>query len=83
MKESYSIYIYRVNAIDNRKSITSFFSLVFRIRTLRDWSLITGSGGGLQNGKISGLTFFAPPPPIFFKGWKLFVPPPPSVWLEF
>ena len=31
--------------------------------TLRDWSLITGrGGGGLQNGKIAGPKLFAPPP---------------------
>ena len=51
---------------------------------LRDWSLITGrGGGGLQNGKITAPKLFAPlpsrqvklfvPPP--FKEWKLFTPP--------
>ena len=54
------------------------------VPSLRDWSLITGRGGGLQNGKIAGPKLFAPPPSrqgkTFhtppFKGWKLFVPPP-------
>ena len=38
-------------------------------------------GGGLQNGKIAGLKFVAPPPPqdrvklFAFKEWKLFAPP--------
>ena len=63
----------------------------------RDWSLIMGRGGGLQNRKIAGLKVFAPPPPqdmvkLFahtppppFKEWKRFVPPPPppSIWLKF
>ena len=40
--------------------------------SLRDWSLITGRGGGLQNGKIAGPKLFAPPP----QDWvKLFAPP--------
>ena len=30
-------------------------------RSIRDWSLITGKGGGLQNGKIAGPKLFAPP----------------------
>ena len=30
-------------------------------KSLRDWSLITGGGGGLQNGKIAGPKLFAPP----------------------
>ena len=29
---------------------------------IRDWSLITGRGGGLQNRKIAGPKLFAPPP---------------------
>ena len=29
---------------------------------IRDWSLITGRGGGLQNGKTAGPKLFAPPP---------------------
>ena len=41
--------------------------------TLRDWSLITGRGGGLQNGKIAGPKRFAPPPQDRV---KLFAPPP-------
>ena len=39
---------------------------------IRDWSLITGRGGGLQNGKIAGLKLFAPPPQDRV---KLFMPP--------
>ena len=35
--------------------------LIMHIKGIRDWSLITGSGG-LQNGKIAGLKLFAPPP---------------------
>ena len=34
----------------------------------RDWSLITGTGGGgLKNGKIAGPKLFAPPPPPLLK----------------
>ena len=36
---------------------------VVPISCIRDWSLITGRGGGLQNGKFAGLKLFAPPPP--------------------
>ena len=39
---------------------------------LRDWSLITGGGGGLQNGKIAGPKLFAPP---LQDRVKLFAPP--------
>ena len=60
---------------------------------LRDWSLITGRGGGYKIGKSQvrnflrplppsrqSKTFCAPPP---FKEWKRFAPsPPPSVWLK-
>ena len=57
---------------------------------IRDWSLITGrGGGGLQNGKIAGPKLFAPPPPQ--DRVKLFAPPllksgnflcPPTIWLK-
>ena len=42
---------------------------------LRDWSLITGTGGGLQNGKIEGPKLFAPPPSR--QGKTFHAPPPP------
>ena len=38
----------------------SSYSLVMLI--LRDWSLIMGTGGGLQNGRIAGPKPFVPPP---------------------
>ena len=38
----------------------------------RDWSLFTGRGGGLQNGKIAGPKHFATPPQDRV---KLFAPP--------
>ena len=31
-------------------------------RSFRDWSLITGRGGGVENGKIAGPKHFVPPP---------------------
>ena len=46
---------------------------------LRDWSLITGRGGGLQNGKIAGPKLFAPPPPPPQDRVTLFSPPPPPL----
>ena len=39
-------------------------SLISKIVILRDWSLITGSGGGggaLQNGRGGGMRSFTPP----------------------
>ena len=63
----------------------NFVLLLFLHKTipLRDWSLITRRGGGLQNGKIAGRNFCAPPPsrqgktfrPPPFKEWKLFATP--------
>ena len=65
------------------------------LRQLRDWSLITGRGGGLQNRKIAGLKLFAIPtpsrqgktccaPPLFFlKSGKLVSPPPPPPSIQY
>ena len=43
---------------------------------IRDLSIITGGGGGLQNGKIAGLKLFArPPPPPHSRQGKTFRSP--------
>ena len=53
-----------------------------RSKSVRDWSLITGRGRGLQTGGVQRFLHFpqdgdkccAPPPLFLFKGWKLFAP---------
>ena len=60
------------------------------VKRLRDWSLITGRGGGYKMGKLRVRNFFCPPPSprqgkTFhappFKEWKPFTPPP-TIWLK-
>ena len=60
---------------------------------LRDWSLITGRGGGATKREIAGPKLFSPPPiqdrvklfapptPLLKSG-NFLRPPPPSIWLK-